>query len=86
MPDIAVEHVSTPQPGTALGIKGVGEAGTIGAAAAVWCAVNDALRPFGVRASHQPFTPEVILTALGTMPDAAPPRPVNPNDEEGGMR
>jgi aerobic carbon-monoxide dehydrogenase large subunit len=84
MPDITIEHVSTPQPGTALGIKGVGEAGTIGATAAVWCAVNDALRPFGVRAGRQPFTPEVILTALGTVPNAATLRPVNPNDEEGG--
>ncbi|HUC61745.1 MAG TPA: xanthine dehydrogenase family protein molybdopterin-binding subunit [Alphaproteobacteria bacterium] len=68
MPDIVVAHVTTPQPGTALGVKGVGEAGTIGASAAVWCAVHDALRPFGARPERQPFTPDVILAALGRVP------------------
>jgi len=65
MPDIVVAHVTTPQSGTALGIKGVGEAGTVGASAAVWCAVNDALRPLGARVSRQPFTPQIVLEALG---------------------
>ncbi|MDB5408013.1 MAG: xanthine dehydrogenase family protein [Rhodospirillales bacterium] len=86
MPDITIAHVLTPQPGTALGIKGVGEAGTIGATAAVWCAVNDALRPFGVRVGRQPFSPEVILTALGVIPTPPVVDPVNPNDEEGDMQ
>jgi hypothetical protein len=31
MPDIVVEHVETPEPMTALGAKGIGEAGVIGA-------------------------------------------------------
>jgi carbon-monoxide dehydrogenase large subunit len=65
MPDIAIAHIETPQPGTALGIKGVGEAGTVGAYAALWCAVNDALRPLGAAISRQPFTPERVLAALG---------------------
>ncbi|MGE5146111.1 MAG: xanthine dehydrogenase family protein molybdopterin-binding subunit [Candidatus Eiseniibacteriota bacterium] len=64
MPEIVVEHVSTPARGTALGAKGAGEAGAGGAAPAVWCAVNDALRPLGARLSHQPFTPERVLDAL----------------------
>jgi aerobic carbon-monoxide dehydrogenase large subunit len=64
MPDIVVDHVATRQPGTELGIKGVGEAGTVGASAAVWCAVNDALRPLGAQVGQQPFTPHVILAAL----------------------
>jgi aerobic carbon-monoxide dehydrogenase large subunit len=67
MPDIVIDHVTTPQPGSELGIKGVGEAGTVGAAAAVWCAVNDALRPLGARVERQPFTPQVILEALGVV-------------------
>lgn len=71
MPDIVVDHVITPQPGTALGVKGVGEAGTVGASAAVWCAVNDALRPLGKRVERQPFTPRVILEALGKVASAA---------------
>ena len=64
MPEIVVEHVSTPSRGTALGAKGAGEAGAGGAAPAVWCAINDALRPLGARLSHQPFTPERVLDAL----------------------
>ncbi|MFO1377661.1 MAG: xanthine dehydrogenase family protein molybdopterin-binding subunit [Steroidobacteraceae bacterium] len=65
LPDIHVEHVETPTRSTGLGAKGAGEAGIIGAAAAVTNAVNDALAPFGVRVTHQPFTPERILRALG---------------------
>jgi carbon-monoxide dehydrogenase large subunit len=64
MPPIEVGHVSTPQPGTALGIKGVGEAGTVGASAAMWCAVNDALRPLGARMERMPFTSERVLAAI----------------------
>jgi hypothetical protein len=36
-------RTSTPTPVTALGARGVGEAGTVAAGAAVWTAVNDAL-------------------------------------------
>jgi aerobic carbon-monoxide dehydrogenase large subunit len=64
MPAIEVGHVSTPQPGTALGIKGAGEAGTVGAFAALWCAVNDALRPMGARVERLPFTSESVLAAI----------------------
>jgi len=64
MPPIEIGHVSTPQPGTALGLKGAGEAGTVGAAAAAWCAVNDALRPLGATMERMPFTPERVLEAI----------------------
>ena len=40
-----------------LGMKGCGEAGTIGAMAAVANAVQDALWPVGVRLADMPFTP-----------------------------
>jgi carbon-monoxide dehydrogenase large subunit len=73
MPDIIVGHVETPETSTKLGAKGIGEAGLIGAMGAVWVAVNDALKPFGAKALHQPFTPERILDALGrarSRPDA----------------
>ena len=72
MPDIHVAHVETPETTTELGAKGVGEAGLIGAMGAVWVAVTDALKPFGARISHQPFTPERVLEALKA---ARPPRP-----------
>jgi carbon-monoxide dehydrogenase large subunit len=65
MPDIVIGHVETPVPGMALGAKGIGEAGTIGAAAAVGNAINDALAPFGVEILELPYTPQRILRALG---------------------
>jgi carbon-monoxide dehydrogenase large subunit len=65
MPDIHVAHVETPIGETQLGARGVGEAGTVAAAAAVWGAVNDALSPFGVAVTQQPITPEHVLDKLG---------------------
>ncbi len=65
MPDIIVDHIETPVVGTLLGGKGVGEAGTVGAGAAVANAVNDALTPFGCVLTEQPFTPERVLQGLG---------------------
>ena len=64
MPDISVFHVSTPTRATALGARGVGEAGIVGAVGAIWTAVNDALRPHGCTLSRQPFTPEVVLDGI----------------------
>lgn len=64
MPDIHVETIETPEGTTELGAKGVGEAGLIGAMGAVWCAVNDALRPLGAVIGEQPFTPERVLDAI----------------------
>jgi aerobic carbon-monoxide dehydrogenase large subunit len=64
MPDIEVAHLATPTATSELGAKGVGEAGTAGAPAAVMNAINDALSPFGARVAAQPFTPERILRAL----------------------
>jgi carbon-monoxide dehydrogenase large subunit len=64
VPDIVVAHVETPEASTKLGAKGIGEAGLIGAMGAVWVAVNDALKPFGAKVLHQPFTPERVLDAL----------------------
>jgi carbon-monoxide dehydrogenase large subunit len=66
MPDITIGHVHTPARATQLGARGVGEAGTVGAAAAVWTALNDALRPFGVTMSAQPFTPERVLDCIAS--------------------
>jgi carbon-monoxide dehydrogenase large subunit len=65
MPDIVIAHIETPLAGTTLGAKGIGEAGTIGAAAAVGNAINDALAPFSTEVLEQPYTPQRILQALG---------------------
>ena len=66
MPDIHIVHVETPVSGTGLGAKGAGEAGTLGAPAAVWCAVNDAIRPLGAQVWKQPFTMAHVLQALNS--------------------
>lgn len=68
MPDIEIGHVETVMPGTLLGGKGVGEAGVVGAAAAVANAVNDALAPFGAELTELPMTPERVLRALRKVP------------------
>ena len=64
LPDIDVAHVSTRTRSTGLGAKGVGEAGTIGAAGAIWTAVNDALRPLGVQVTRQPFDTKQLVETL----------------------
>ncbi|MFN8984378.1 MAG: xanthine dehydrogenase family protein molybdopterin-binding subunit [Alphaproteobacteria bacterium] len=67
MPEIHVGHVETPTRESLLGAKGAGEAGTAGAPAAIMNAINDALKPLNARVYEQPFTPERILRALGTI-------------------
>lgn len=64
VPDIRIEHIETPSPTTSLGTKGVGEAGTAGAPAAIHCAVNDALAGVGAGVFRQPIRPEDVLDAL----------------------
>lgn len=67
MPDMVIGHVETPTAESLLGAKGAGEAGTAGAPAAIMNAINDALRPLGAHVTEMPFTPERILTAIGTI-------------------
>jgi carbon-monoxide dehydrogenase large subunit len=64
MPDIICAHIETPTLQSQLGAKGVGEAGTAGAPAAIMNAINDALVPLNARVTAMPFTPERILKAL----------------------
>ncbi len=65
LPRFDLDHLETPSPATPLGVKGVGEGGTIGAAAAVANAICDALAPFGVELDRLPLTPETVWRALG---------------------
>jgi carbon-monoxide dehydrogenase large subunit len=64
MPDIQIAHATTPTSATKLGARGVGEAGTVAAAAAIWTAVNDALAPLGATVTAQPITPEHVLDRI----------------------
>jgi carbon-monoxide dehydrogenase large subunit len=67
MPWIESSHTETPSPVNPLGVKGVGEAGTIGCSPAVVNSVVDALSHLGVRHIDMPLTPEKIwkLVAAG---------------------
>ena len=64
IPDFILGSTETPSPSNPLGVKGVGEAGTIGATPAVANAVVDALSPLGIRHLDLPFTPERVWRAI----------------------
>ena len=71
IPDFLLGSTVTPSPSNPLGVKGVGEAGTIGATPAIANAVVDALAPLGVKHLDMPFTPEKVWRAI-TNPGATP--------------
>ncbi|MEO7652434.1 MAG: molybdopterin cofactor-binding domain-containing protein, partial [Bryobacteraceae bacterium] len=60
IPWIESAHTVTPSPVNPLGVKGVGEAGTIGCSPAVVNSVVDALSHLGVRHIDMPMTPEKL--------------------------
>ncbi|GAA4685634.1 xanthine dehydrogenase family protein molybdopterin-binding subunit [Phytohabitans rumicis] len=64
LPDIVSDRTETPAPDHPLGVKGVGEAGTIASTPAVVNAVVDALRPYGVNDIRMPCTPERVWRAV----------------------
>ena len=64
IPDFILGSTETPSPSNPLGVKGVGEAGTIGATPAIANAVVDALSPLGIRHLDLPFTPERVWRAI----------------------
>ncbi|OUS37439.1 xanthine dehydrogenase [Rhodobacterales bacterium 56_14_T64] len=64
MPHLAQHTFETPSPMNALGAKGVGEAGTIGAPAAILNAAIDALRPLGVEDLQMPLTSQALWHAI----------------------
>jgi carbon-monoxide dehydrogenase large subunit len=66
LPDIEVLHTVTPSPHHPLGVKGIGEAGTIASTCTVYNAVMDALRPLGVDDVRMPMTPERVWRAVRT--------------------
>ena len=63
-PRFVTERTVTPSPHNPIGVKGVGETGTIASTPAVVNAVMDALRSFGVTHIDMPLTPERIWTAI----------------------
>ena len=68
VPDIVIVDHCTPSPLTAFGQKGSGEAGYLGAPAAVSCAVNDALAPLGLSIASLPMSVAVLEELLAAAP------------------
>jgi len=63
LPSYVTDRTESPA-GNRLGVKGIGEAGTIASTPAVVNAVIDALRPFGIRDIAMPCTPERVWRAI----------------------
>jgi carbon-monoxide dehydrogenase large subunit len=64
LPNFELDETVTPSPVNPLGVKGVGEAGTIASTAAVANAVIDALSVHGIRHLDMPFTAPKVWAAL----------------------
>lgn len=64
LPSFELLARQTPTPHNPLGVKGIGEAGTIGSTPAVQNAVIDAVSHLGVRHINMPLTPERVWRAI----------------------
>jgi aerobic carbon-monoxide dehydrogenase large subunit len=62
--DIETDRVEAPSPTNPLGVKGVGETGTIASTPAVVNAIVDALSPYGVTDVEMPAKPERVWRAI----------------------
>ncbi|WP_199435347.1 xanthine dehydrogenase family protein molybdopterin-binding subunit [Qaidamihabitans albus] len=80
LPSFTTDRTETPSTTNPLGVKGVGEAGTIASTPAVVNAVIDAVRHFGVNDIEMPLTPMRVWQAIRTGASAAG----GPGAEAGG--
>jgi len=64
VPEVEIVHHVTPSPNTVLGQKGSGESGYLGAPAALSSAINDAVRPLGIRFEVLPMRISAIGDAI----------------------
>ncbi len=64
LPSITTGHTVTPSPTNQLGVKGIGEAGTIGAAPTVITAIIDALSGLGVTTMAMPASPQTVWKTI----------------------
>ncbi|MGH9039159.1 MAG: xanthine dehydrogenase family protein molybdopterin-binding subunit [Acidimicrobiia bacterium] len=66
MPNFQLAHTVTPSPTNLLGVKGIGEAGTIASTPAVINAIVDALAPMGVKDIAMPASPQRVWQTIQT--------------------
>jgi len=64
MPPVDILHHGSPTPLNALGVKGVGESGSVSTAAAVVSAVEDALSHLRSHLDHSPLLPGALLDKI----------------------
>jgi aerobic carbon-monoxide dehydrogenase large subunit len=64
LPSLVTDYTQTPATSNPLGVKGIGEAGTIASTPAVVNGILDALRPMGVRDITMPCTPQRVWRAI----------------------
>ena len=64
VPDIETLSTVTPSPSNPLGVKGIGETGTIASTVTIYNAVIDALKPLGVTKLEMPLTSERVWRAI----------------------
>jgi CO/xanthine dehydrogenase Mo-binding subunit len=69
-PKVEVIHRPSPSPYTSLGQKAAGEGAAIPSPAAIASAVEDALKPFDVKITDLPLTPEVVWRLANGNPDS----------------
>lgn len=70
LPGIELDSTETPSPTNPMGVKGVGETGTIASTPAVVNAVMDALSPLGIKHLDMPLTPEKVWRAMRSAQNA----------------
>jgi carbon-monoxide dehydrogenase large subunit len=83
LPEIEVLSTVTHSPHHPLGVKGIGEAGTIASTCTVYNAVLDALEPFKVQSVRMPLTPERVWRAIH---DAGKGSTGTPASDRAGVR
>jgi aerobic carbon-monoxide dehydrogenase large subunit len=64
LPSFTTDSTVTPSPTNPMGVKGIGEAGTIASTPAVVNAIVDALSPFGITDIEMPASPERVWSAI----------------------
>jgi len=64
IPTPILDRTVTPSPTNELGVKGIGEAGTIAASAAVINAIVDALKPLGIKHVDMPASPDRLWAQI----------------------
>jgi carbon-monoxide dehydrogenase large subunit len=71
LPSWTTDRTQSPATSNPLGVKGVGEAGTIASTPAIVNAIVDALQPWGVDDVEMPCTPQRVWRAMQSAASAA---------------